>query len=87
MYLYDVDKRDFLSNLWPALRRHYRLTCAHIKTEEGFSGCVYEFECPGSVCPHKVAAGGTWGSFLTAFVTRTTELFLGAWLLLRARKR
>ena len=94
LYLYDASKQNFLSILWPALRKHFRLTCAHVKSDDGFSGCIYEFASPEGSCPHKAAGGSAWASLLAALdasrvlLASTAELCLriAAQALLRARR-
>jgi hypothetical protein len=50
--LYDADLKVFLQKLWPALREHFNLTCAHVTVVGGFAGCVHEL-LPAGRCPHR----------------------------------
>jgi len=51
VYLFDCDKQRFTSQIWPALRGVFDLTCAYVSVyDNGFHGCVLNYAEP-TRCP------------------------------------
>jgi hypothetical protein len=48
--LYKCSKSDVSDRIWPALRDAFTLECVHVKSTDGFSGCVYDYMRPSN-CP------------------------------------
>ena len=41
-----VTKKDEIITIWDILKKNYNFTCAHLKIENGFQGCIKDFIRP-----------------------------------------
>ena len=41
------DKKEII-NIWNILKKNYDFNCAHLKIDNGFQGCIYDFIRPSA---------------------------------------
>ena len=75
--VYGADRRSLLRTLWPALKEKLGLTCAHVSTADGFSGCVHdlwvESRCPHCAPSSQPSASSVLSSSLSPTECSTTQ--------------